>query len=304
MVIKMYELDNAPKMNPLNQEQVAYDSIKMPLYIREGQLKNYPNLAYVCHWHEDLEFLCVTEGHMSYFVNGARHLIQEGEGIFVNARQLHYGYSSDKTNSKFFCILLNPLLLCATAWLEHRFIRPLTTNGNFPAAVLTREIPWQSELLNLLFQAKAVYDKHEDGFELELQSCFYQIWRKLYQNMANVNAAQTQESAKLFSLKQMMDYIGSHIQQKVSLADIAAAGDICASSCSQLFRAYLNQTPIEYLTDCRLELACTMLRETDLSVTDIAYRAGFAGASYFSERFRQHYGCSPREFRSSVNGEG
>lgn len=97
----MYELGNGPEMNPLNRERVAYDSAKMPLYIREGQLRDYPNLAYVCHWHEDLEFLCVMEGHMSYFVNGARYLLREGEGIFVNARQLHYGYSGDKTNSRF-----------------------------------------------------------------------------------------------------------------------------------------------------------------------------------------------------------
>lgn len=300
----MYELGNGPEMNPLNRERVAYDSAKMPLYIREGQLRDYPNLAYVCHWHEDLEFLCVMEGHMSYFVNGARYLLREGEGIFVNARQLHYGYSGDKTNSRFFCILLNPLLLCATAWLEHRFIRPLIANGNFPAVALTRESRWKGELLDLLVRAKAAYDGREDGFELELQSYFYQIWRKLYQNMGDMGAAQTQENAKLSCLKRMMDYIGSHIQQKVSLADIAAAGGICASGCSQLFRAYLNQTPMEYLTGCRLELACTMLRETDLGITDIAYRAGFSGASYFSERFRQHYGCSPRAFRASLGKGG
>ena len=170
LVMKMYELDNVPGMNPLNQEQVAYDSVKMPLYIREGQLRDYPNLAHVCHWHEDLEFLYVTEGHMSYFVNGVRYLIQEGEGIFVNARLLHYGYSGDKTNSRFFCVLLNPLPLCAAAWLEHNFIRPLTGNGKFPAAVLGRETPWQSELLDLLLRVKALYDARKNGFELELQS--------------------------------------------------------------------------------------------------------------------------------------
>ncbi|WP_322176028.1 helix-turn-helix transcriptional regulator [Acutalibacter caecimuris] len=56
---------------------------------------------------------------------------------------------------------------------------------------------------------------------------------------------------------------------------------------------------IEY----RLRNGLVLLRDTDLTVTEICFEAGFSGPSYFSERFRKAFGCSPLEFRERPQKE-
>ncbi len=41
--------------------------------------------------------IAVLDGEMNYSINGERISIKEGEGVFVNSRQLHYGYSETQT---------------------------------------------------------------------------------------------------------------------------------------------------------------------------------------------------------------
>ncbi len=55
---------------------------------------------------------------------------------------------------------------------------------------------------------------------------------------------------------------------------------------------------MEFLNTYRLEMSMDMLRNSDLSVTEIAYNCGFHGLSYFSEIFKKYKGCTPSEYRN------
>ncbi|MNN49185.1 HTH-type transcriptional activator RhaS [compost metagenome] len=63
------------------------------------------------------------------------------------------------------------------------------------------------------------------------------------------------------------------------------------------FTATVGITPLQYLTKIRLGHAIRLLRETDLSIEDIALHVGFSGSSYFIKVFHGIVGCSPGEFR-------
>ncbi|MFR2168171.1 MAG: cupin domain-containing protein [Coprococcus sp.] len=57
------------------------------------QLSLYPDYRGVSHWHDDVEFIMMMDGQMTYDINGQSIDMQTGEGVFVNSRCLHYGYS-------------------------------------------------------------------------------------------------------------------------------------------------------------------------------------------------------------------
>ena len=57
------------------------------------QLSLYPDYRGVSHWNDDVEFIMMVDGQMSYDINGQSIDMQTGEGVFVNSRCLHYGYS-------------------------------------------------------------------------------------------------------------------------------------------------------------------------------------------------------------------
>ena len=96
-------------------EQIHYNDPCIPLYVRRGSLKSFSGMAALCHWHDDVELLLPTQGHLCYSVNGATVKISREEAIFVNSRQMHFGYSSDGTDCRYICITFRPQQLWAKA---------------------------------------------------------------------------------------------------------------------------------------------------------------------------------------------
>lgn len=276
-------------------EDVQYDFTDYSAYIRKDLLSQY-DYAAVSHWHDDIELIYILSGEMQYQINWETVTLTQGSGIFVNSRQLHYGFSQNRTESEFICIILHPLMLCSTPGMEHQYVMPLMTNLAFPFQLLDEKTAWQSHILNAIQQ---IYDsKDTPDPELKIQSLFFLIWDELYSH-APKDQAPSKQSHQLSVLKDMVGYMQKHYKEKISLEDIAAAGNVCKSKCCSLYRSYFNQTPISYLTGYRLKKGTDLLKNTDMSITEISYEVGFTGASYFTETFRKYYGCSPTRFRST-----
>ena len=69
------------------------------------------------------------------------------------------------------------------------------------------------------------------------------------------------------------------------------------------FQKLMGRTPHEALVDCRLDRVRQLLRETELSLADIANRAGFEHPEYMSVVFRRRVGMPPGAYRRGARGE-
>ncbi len=84
--------------------------------------------------------------------------------------------------------------------------------------------------------------------------------------------------------------------------DMDELADKCGVSKSHLCRVFkkaTGQTASQYLNHVRIERACRMLADTDISIEEIAYAAGFSNASYFFRVFRKEVGKLPLEWRKT-----
>jgi AraC-like DNA-binding protein/mannose-6-phosphate isomerase-like protein (cupin superfamily) len=106
------------------------------------------------------------------------------------------------------------------------------------------------------------------------------------------------ESRKLLQFTQMTQFINEHFAAAIGRDDIMAAAGVSASSGTALFRSLARLTPMQFLLNVRLNHACELLRTTDKSVTAIAFECGFWDSNYFSLRFHQQIGMTPREYRA------
>ena len=102
---------------------------------------------------------------------------------------------------------------------------------------------------------------------------------------------------RLFS---MMQFIHSNYADKITLEDIANSAAISSRECLRCFNLCLRETPIEYLTNHRVNMAKELLRNTNKSITDIAFETGFSNAAYFTKVFKQIRQITPKEYRDRI----
>jgi AraC-like DNA-binding protein len=94
-------------------------------------------------------------------------------------------------------------------------------------------------------------------------------------------------------------WMDRHFLDDLRLADLARMAQLSPSQFSALFRQLCALPPKAYLIQRRLNQACSLLAETDLSITDIAAGVGFDHLAHFGRLFREHTGQSPREYRKN-----
>lgn len=275
-------------------ETVAYNNPLFPAYVVYGFLSSYPDYSAISHWHKDLEFILVKKGAMTYNVNGRLIELTEGCGIMVNSRQLHYGFSAEHHECEFICILLSTELLLENSWFYQNCIEPVTENSSYPYLYLKQD-GWMTSVMKKLDE---IYDSFgqipaEPLAYFELMENYYSIMKILYENLTIENRARTPESSDLSSLRSMMTYIEEHYMEHITLTDIALSGACCKSKCSLLFKKYLRDTPVTYITRLRLRRSLSALLGSNSNIAAIAYDYGFGGASYYCETFKKYYGVSP-----------
>ena len=114
---------------------------------------------------------------------------------------------------------------------------------------------------------------------------------------ASLEQPRTQEARRI---RQLHEYLLAHFTEKVSLATAASVICMSRSSFVRYFKRVTGQTFVPYLSRLRLEKALQLLRETDLSIAEIAAAVGFSDQSYFDKTFRRHFDHSPREARRTM----
>ncbi len=95
-----------------------------------------------------------------------------------------------------------------------------------------------------------------------------------------------------------------HFESDWTISRLAEISGMSRTQFARRFRDVLDQTPMQYLTDWRLQKARQWLKETDSSVADIGLRSGYQSLPSFTRRFTERFGVSPAAFRRQSYGLG
>ena len=109
----------------------------------------------------------------------------------------------------------------------------------------------------------------------------------------------TEPAADDFLAVRAREYMKTNITENISVDDIAAACGLSESQFARRFKRAAGITPADSLQRMRIEEACRFLRETEISITEIAFRLGFSSSQYFSTVFKRYTGMSPYHFRKT-----
>lgn len=98
-------------------------------------------------------------------------------------------------------------------------------------------------------------------------------------------------------LHQLLSYIYENFRENLSLEQVSKAISLNKYYVSHLFSKKIGISFVPYLHSLRIEYACNLLESTDISVTQIAYDAGFESTSTFHRSFQSQMGITPLQYR-------
>lgn len=99
--------------------------------------------------------------------------------------------------------------------------------------------------------------------------------------------------------ERLRNYIDTHYFEMMSSDDIAAKLGMSVRHINNIFKEQYSVTPLQYLTEVRVELAKKMLIETDKAIVSICFEVGFESLSTFYRTFKNATRISPNKYRTA-----
>ncbi|HYG11968.1 MAG TPA: AraC family transcriptional regulator [Pyrinomonadaceae bacterium] len=98
-------------------------------------------------------------------------------------------------------------------------------------------------------------------------------------------------------LRQITNWMAEHLTEEFSFERLATQAGLSRFHFQRLFKAAVGVAPSRYHIDLRMSEARRLLRETKMSVIDVALEVGYANPSHFARLFRRETGLSPSDYR-------
>ena len=95
-----------------------------------------------------------------------------------------------------------------------------------------------------------------------------------------------------------LDIMRQNLEAPLTCQELADASNMSARQMERLFKQYLLQSPGQYYLHLRLEKTQQLLRQSSLSVLQVATACGFSSTSYLARCYQKKYACSPRQERA------
>ena len=82
---------------------------------------------------------------------------------------------------------------------------------------------------------------------------------------------------------------------------MAERANMSKSTLNRIFKKTTGESPVDYLVNLRINKAYSLMKNSGLQISEVAYQTGFTDSNYFTRQFKKNTGLSPREYRKKMN---
>ena len=211
---------------------------------------------------------------LAFRIRGTANIQWEGGSCFVDANDVLYlpqelGYTATYTDT------------------EMIVIHFVTASADRETEVYTTE---DSSLVYKHFlRAQALWQNKEPGYPVYVMSQLYAILGALLETETKTNLPP--------HFLRAISYINANYNTSITTATICAASGIGATAFRQLFKAHYRKTPVEYITELRLEHARNRIAG-GVPIEQAAADSGFNDPKYFARVVKRYFNCTPRDLKN------
>ena len=258
------------------------------VYISRKKIVNKRTVCEVhCH-EEEYELYYMLDGGTTYFIEEEIFRINKGDfvlipkGVWHSTDNQHYSH-----NERILVSFSEDLFSKRTSLvLEALMDMPVIS-------VPDARLP---ELEELLFKMEAEYQQQKMGRKVLLDLYVQELCLLLYRYKCERKSVVHESDKIIYTIS---EYISKNYDQDITLKSLSKTFSISEGYLSRKFKAVSGLGISQYITYVRISHAEKFLKESNLSVTEIAEKCGFCGSTYFSSVFRKMKGISPLTFRKN-----
>lgn len=252
----------------------------------------------------------VAEGSERYMLNSRTHEVGEGQYLLVNKGQsFECNFRSSQTVHGF-CIGLDEKLLAGIHYdlsqteetlLENPFNGPELFEG-FHQLVYSKgnALSQYMRRLNdqLVTDSREITSPYEVFYEVgvELLKSHKDTSERIAALKASRASTKKELYARLEAAKQILEL---QYDQPVRMADVASQAALSEFHFYRSFKTVYGISPHQFLLRRKIERSAQLIAAGELTLTEIAYQAGFSDIHAFSKAFRQHRGSAPSRWMNA-----
>lgn len=283
-------------MNVFEVEQMNFESH----YIYRG--KDFrclyaPPIASPMHTHTDFyEFSLITKGSWINVYGGKRRILQKNTLIFFRCHETHAMYINEPDSWHLTFIVTKSFFesFCQQHFADH----PEITRSPYTEVMLSHE---SAEHLIAIADH---WLQPSDSEQTDLCKLF--LYNALHESFLSTQLSKPIETDLNTDLNRHIKDMLYHFDQfdylQTEISDIYRTYPASQSTLINQFKKYTGYSIVQYRHLKRMEYAAHMLSVRHCSVSDVANAIGISSISYFSKKFKEHYGLLPKEYqRRSVN---
>ena len=234
-------------------------------------------------WHENAEFLYITEGSGFLYCNSKKVSVSAGDIAVINSFDLHY--TQTDTELKYYCLIPD------RAYLQQ--------NGLNTSLIRFETVVKDDVAKSLFDKIVSEYEGKKQFKEAGIKTAVTEFILYLAR-MHTVTPENSKDAKSLHYMRMAIGYIGSRLSEKISADDVAREIGLSKYYFLREFKKITNMTLVEYINGLRCEKAREMLKEENISIAEISLRCGFENGSYFNKIFRNETGVSMSEYRKNI----
>ena len=240
------------------------------------------------HFHDEYEIYYLVSGSRQLYINDRVYPLVSGSLAFVDGEDMHRTFSANEEPISRFVVCMKKSKLQK----EYPALIKLFDQGG----AIDLNISQQKAMGRLLDMLKDECEKNDFMQHEAINALVLKLFINAFRLYNEASSVVNDCSDSVISI---IDYINSHYNEKLTLKDISNHCNISISHLTRLFKASTGYSIVEYTNTLRVKKASELIKNTDLSMSEIALRTGFSSFSYFGKMFSEYYGISPLKYRNS-----
>ncbi len=240
------------------------------------------------HYHSLYEIYYLEEGNCTYIIDDKVYNVRAGDIVIIPDGVIHHTKYDDIKHSR---ILIN----CNTEYI------PASARSDISSHTYLYRNPFIADEIKRLFAKIEKECNTGDKFSDEIISCH--THSLFYLLMRNVDTCLPADDGNKV-IEQAVAYIRENFSSDITLSSLAKRFSVSPEHFSRVFKKETGLGFSKYLNSLRLQYAEQLLRADEgQNITEIAENCGFEDSNYFSKKFKEVYGTSPKKVQKKGKGE-